>query len=78
MIPEPQRTYILELVAALGPAAKDFVIAGAQAIWGRDSAFPRARNCSIFAKTKRFHFPRCKWWTQIRTSRNRFQRLNFT
>jgi hypothetical protein len=32
MIPEPQRTYVLELFAALGPAAKDFVIAGAQAI----------------------------------------------
>jgi hypothetical protein len=29
MIPEPQRTYVLELLAALGPAAKDFVIAGA-------------------------------------------------
>ncbi len=32
MIPESQRTYVLELLAALGPAAKDFVIAGAQAI----------------------------------------------
>jgi hypothetical protein len=32
MIPEPQRTYVLEFLAALGPAAKDFVIAGAQAI----------------------------------------------
>src|SRR5258705_10206421 len=32
MIPEPQRTYVLELLAALGPAAQDFVIAGAQAI----------------------------------------------
>lgn len=32
MIPEPQRTYLLELLAALGPAANDFVIAGAQAI----------------------------------------------
>jgi hypothetical protein len=32
MIPEPQRTYVLELLAALGPARKDFVIAGAQAI----------------------------------------------
>jgi hypothetical protein len=32
MIPEPQRTYVLELLEALGPAAKDFVIAGAQAI----------------------------------------------
>jgi hypothetical protein len=32
MIPEPQRTYLLELLAALGPAANDFVIAGAQAM----------------------------------------------
>jgi len=32
VIPEPQRTYVLELLAALGPAAGDFVIAGAQAI----------------------------------------------
>jgi hypothetical protein len=32
VIPEPQRTYLLELLAALGPAADDFVIAGAQAI----------------------------------------------
>lgn len=32
MIPEPQRTYLLELLAALGTAADDFVIAGAQAM----------------------------------------------
>lgn len=32
MIPEPQRTYVLELVAALGSATDDFVIAGAQAM----------------------------------------------
>lgn len=32
MIPEPQRTYLLELLNALGPAAQDFVIAGAQAM----------------------------------------------
>ncbi len=32
MIPEPQRTYLLELLSALGPAAGDFVVAGAQAI----------------------------------------------
>jgi len=32
VIPEPQRTYLLELLAALGPAADNFVIAGAQAI----------------------------------------------
>src|SRR5690242_168067 len=32
MIPEPQRTYVLELLKALGPAAEGFVIAGAQAI----------------------------------------------
>lgn len=32
MIPEPQRTYVLELLKALGPAANDFVLAGAQAM----------------------------------------------
>ncbi|HWO27445.1 MAG TPA: hypothetical protein VNO32_01465 [Candidatus Acidoferrum sp.] len=32
MIPEPQRTYVLELLAALGSAADDFVVAGAQAM----------------------------------------------
>lgn len=32
MIPEPQRTYLLELFAALGPAVDDFVVAGAQAM----------------------------------------------
>jgi hypothetical protein len=32
VIPEPQRTYVLELLAALGPATGEFVIAGAQAI----------------------------------------------
>jgi len=32
MIPEPQRTYVLELLKALGPAAEDFVVAGAQAM----------------------------------------------
>ena len=32
MIPEPQRTYVLELLAVLGPVAGEFVIAGAQAI----------------------------------------------
>ncbi len=32
MIPEPQLTYLLELLAALGAAADDFVIAGAQAM----------------------------------------------
>jgi len=32
MIPEPQRTYILELLKALGPAGDDFVVAGAQAM----------------------------------------------
>jgi hypothetical protein len=32
MIPEPQRTYVLELLKALGPAANDFVVAGAQAM----------------------------------------------
>jgi hypothetical protein len=32
MIPEPQRTYVLELLQALGPIADDFVVAGAQAM----------------------------------------------
>jgi nucleotidyltransferase AbiEii toxin of type IV toxin-antitoxin system len=32
MIPEPQRTYLLELPQALGPMADDFVVAGAQAM----------------------------------------------
>jgi len=32
MIPEPQRTYVLELLKALGPGAGDFVVAGAQAM----------------------------------------------
>ena len=41
MIPEPQRTYVLELLAALGPAAGEFVIAGAQAI---KFAVPDARG----------------------------------
>lgn len=32
MIPEPQRTYLLELQAALGPAADEFVLVGGQAL----------------------------------------------
>jgi Domain of unknown function (DUF1814). len=32
MIPEPHRTYLLELLHALGPAAEDFVLAGAQSM----------------------------------------------
>ncbi len=32
MIPEPQLTYVLELLAALGSTADDFVVAGAQAM----------------------------------------------
>jgi hypothetical protein len=32
VIPEPQRTYLLELLHALGPVADDFVVAGAQAM----------------------------------------------
>jgi Nucleotidyl transferase AbiEii toxin, Type IV TA system len=41
MIPEPQRTYVLELLAALGPAATEFIVAGAQAI---KFAVPEARG----------------------------------
>lgn len=32
VIPEPQRTYVLELLQALGPAANEFVVSGAQAM----------------------------------------------
>ncbi len=32
MIPEPQKTYVLELLHALGPVGHDFVVAGAQAM----------------------------------------------
>lgn len=32
MIPEPQKTYLLELLTALGPFADDFVLAGAQSM----------------------------------------------
>ena len=32
MIPEPQKTYLLELITALGPSAEDFVLAGAQSM----------------------------------------------
>jgi hypothetical protein len=32
VIPEPHRTYVLELLKALGPAADEFVVAGAQAM----------------------------------------------
>jgi hypothetical protein len=45
MIPEPQQTYLLEFLAALGPAAKDFVIAGAQAI---KFTLPEARGTKDF------------------------------
>jgi nucleotidyltransferase AbiEii toxin of type IV toxin-antitoxin system len=41
MIPEPQKTYVLELLKALGPAADDFVVAGAQAM---KFIFERARG----------------------------------
>lgn len=32
MIPEPQKTYVLELLQALGPLSDDFILAGAQAM----------------------------------------------
>ena len=32
MIPEPQKTYVLELLYALGTTADEFVVAGAQAM----------------------------------------------
>jgi Nucleotidyl transferase AbiEii toxin, Type IV TA system len=45
MIPELQQAYLLELLAALGPAANDFVIAGAQAI---KFTLPEARGTKDF------------------------------
>lgn len=45
MIPEPQRTYVLELFLALGAAAEDFVLAGAQAM---KFTLPRARATRDF------------------------------
>jgi hypothetical protein len=32
MIPDPQKTYLLELLTALGPAADEFVLVGGQAL----------------------------------------------
>ena len=32
MIPEPQKTYVMELLYALGTTADEFVVAGAQAM----------------------------------------------
>ena len=32
MIPEPQKTYLIELLTALGSSAEDFVLAGAQSM----------------------------------------------
>jgi hypothetical protein len=32
VIPEPQKTYVLELLYALGTTADEFVVAGAQAM----------------------------------------------
>ena len=32
MIPEPQKTYVIELLYALGTTADEFVVAGAQAM----------------------------------------------
>jgi hypothetical protein len=32
MIPEPQKTYLLELLTTLGPAAGEFVLVGGQAL----------------------------------------------
>lgn len=45
MIQEPQRTYVLELWNALGPAADDFVLAGGQAL---KFALPYARATKDF------------------------------
>jgi len=45
MISEPQRTYLLELFAGLGPAARHFVLVGAQAM---KFVLPRARATRDF------------------------------
>jgi hypothetical protein len=45
LIPEPQRTYVLELLTSLGQAADSFVLAGAQAM---KFLLPRARATRDF------------------------------
>jgi hypothetical protein len=45
VISDPQRSYLLELLAALGPAANSFVLAGAQAM---RLILPRARATRDF------------------------------
>lgn len=45
MIPEPQRTYVLELWSELGPASADFVLVGGQAL---KFAVPAARATKDF------------------------------
>ncbi len=45
VIPEPQRTYVLELLAALGSAAQGFVLVGAQAL---KFVLPHARGTRDF------------------------------
>ena len=45
MIPQPQRTYVLELITTLGHAADDFVLAGAQAM---KFVLPQARGTKDF------------------------------
>jgi hypothetical protein len=45
LIPEPQRTYVLELLTNLGPAADSFVLAGAQAL---KFLLPKARATRDF------------------------------
>jgi hypothetical protein len=48
VIPEPHRTYVLELLKALGPAADEFVVAGAQAM---KFALEEARGLNGHPKT---------------------------
>ena len=45
MIPEPHRTYLLELMTSVGPAAEGFILAGAQAM---KFSLPQARATRDF------------------------------
>jgi hypothetical protein len=76
MIPEPQRTYGLELLAALGSAADDFVVAGPQAM---KFAVAKARGTKdvdfildvIACEKNLFNWPKCSRVSAIHLSRNR-------
>ena len=44
MIPEPQKTYLLELLTALGAASDEFVLVGGQALKWRQSCGAHSRR----------------------------------